>query len=70
MIRNTAAIGETASFEIGHPLVLSALTKFIQQSGLPAPCFRHNPHDLSLPASTCSSSFEGGEFTLPAHKLA
>src|SRR5215510_15608596 len=33
MVRNTAAIGETASFKIGHPLVLKVLTKFVQESG-------------------------------------
>jgi hypothetical protein len=49
MIRNTAPIRKTTPFEIGDPLVLLALTKFVHESGFPAACFGDNPHDLTLP---------------------
>src|SRR5689334_2154148 len=31
MVRNSAPIGEAASFEIGDPLVLKSMPKFVQQ---------------------------------------
>src|SRR5262249_31092580 len=48
MIGHRAAIGETPPFEIGNPLTLQSLPKFVQQSGFPATCFGDNPHHLSL----------------------
>src|SRR5262249_607978 len=44
-----AAIGETASFEIGNLLTLQSLPKFVEEPRLASPRFRHNSHHLSLP---------------------
>src|SRR5215467_8404828 len=69
MIGNRAPVGETASFEIRHALVLYALTKFVKQSGFPATRFGDDSDDLTTASLDLGKyRFEGGKFTLPAHE--
>jgi hypothetical protein len=49
MIGHRVAIGETPSFEIGDPLLLQSLPKFVQESGFSTACFGDNPYHVPVP---------------------